>query len=143
MKVSDVEEGEFAGWRRYEGEPYEQRCVGPFYFRRDGDETVCAFRVEEKHLNAGGVAHGGALMSFADYALFAFAWSAFEEGAYGFTVAFTSEFLDGPRLGERVEARGEVLRAGGSLIFVRGLATAEGRPCLNFSGTLKRVRKAG
>ena len=40
-----------------------------------------------------------------------------------------------------MEARGEVLRAGGSLIFVRGVITAEGKPCLNFSGTIKRLRE--
>ena len=34
-----------------------------------------------------------------------------------------------------------LLRAGGSLIFIRGVITAEGEPCLNFSGTIKRLRK--
>lgn len=57
------------------------------------------------------------------------------------TVAFTSEFVGNAKEGDYVEARGEVLRAGGSLIFVRGLVTAEGRPCLNFSGTIKRLKK--
>ena len=57
------------------------------------------------------------------------------------TVAFTSEFLGSAREGDYMEARGEVLRAGGSLIFVRGVVTAEGKPCLNFSGTIKRLRE--
>lgn len=140
MDIITVEEGEFAGWRLYQGEPFERLCAGPFYFKREGDSAVCAFRVEEKHLNSQGAAHGGMMMTFADYALFAFAGSQFAKGESGVTVSFASQFLDGPRLGERVEARGEVLRAGGSLIFVQGLASAEGRPCLSFSGTLKRIK---
>jgi acyl-coenzyme A thioesterase PaaI-like protein len=44
-------------------------------------------------------------------------------------------------IGELIEARGEVIRAGGSLIFIRGIVTAEGRPCLNFSGTVKKFKK--
>ena len=63
------------------------------------------------------------------------------EGEYGVTVAFTSEFLDGALEGEYIEARGEVLRKGGSITFVRGLVTANGRPVLNFSGTIKKRKK--
>lgn len=139
MRVETVTEGEFAGWTYYPDEPFEAGCAGPFYFRVDEHGPVAAFRVQQKHLNGADVAHGGLLMTFADYSLFAIAHTAMEDG-YGLTVAFTSEFLDGPKLGERVEARGEVLRAGGSLVFVRGLVTAEGRACLNFSGTIKRIR---
>ena len=90
-------------------------------------------------MNGAGVVHGGCLLTFADFALFAIAHEAMD-GAYGLTVALTSEFLDGPMEGELIEARGDVLRAGGSLIFVRGILTGDGRPCLNFSGTIKRLR---
>jgi hypothetical protein len=40
-----------------------------------------------------------------------------------------------------VEARGEVVRNGGSLVFMRGLVTAEGRPALNFSAIIKKQRR--
>jgi len=64
------------------------------------------------------------------------------EGEYGVTVAFTAEFLTGALEGERLEARGEVLQKGRSLSFVRGLvSTDDGRPVLNFSGTIKRRKK--
>ena len=43
--------------------------------------------------------------------------------------------------GKVMEARVETLRAGGSLFFGRGGITADGVPCLNFSGTLKRLRE--
>lgn len=140
LRVEIKQDGEFAGWAYYPDEAFEAQTAGPFFFRTDEKGPVAAFRVEDKHLNGAGVAHGGLLMTFADFSLFAIAADAFGENEYGFTVAFSSEFLDGPKNGEHVEARGDLLRAGGSLIFVRGLVTAEGRPCLNFSGTIKRIR---
>ena len=78
----------------------------------------CAFRVEKKHLNGASNVHGGAFMSFADYCLFAFASPVLE--GQGVTVSFACEFLDAAREGELVEGTGEITRAGGSLIFLRG-----------------------
>lgn len=133
--------GEFAGWTTWKEEPFEYETAGPFYFRVDEQGPVAAFRVARRHMNAGGVVHGGCLMTFADFALFAIAHQAMD-GSYGVTVAFTAEFLDGAREGERLTARGETLRAGGSLSFVRGIVHGEdGRPVLNFSGTIKKRRK--
>jgi hypothetical protein len=40
-----------------------------------------------------------------------------------------------------IEARGDVVRAGGSMVFVRGLITTAGRPLLNFSAIVKKVRR--
>ncbi|MCI5046992.1 MAG: PaaI family thioesterase [Aquisalinus sp.] len=141
IKPAIIESGEFEGWMTWPSEPFEHDLMGPLHFRIDDKGPVCAFRAEHRHMNSGGVMHGGCLMSFADFSLFGIAHEHMKDDAYGLTVAFSSEFLDGPRVGEYVEARGEVLRAGGSLIFVRGLITSDGRPCLNFSGTIKRGRK--
>ena len=91
-------------------------------------------------MNAGGIVHGGCLMAFADYSLFAIAHEKMDE-EYGVTVAFNSEFLSGPQEGAYIEARGDVLRAGKSIIFVRGIITGDGKPALNFSGTIMRRAK--
>lgn len=139
MKPDLVTEGEFKDWVTWAGEAFEHDTAGPFYFRTDEQGTVAAFRAQAKHMNQGGVVHGGCLMTFADFSLFAIAADDFGEGAYGVTVAFSSEFLSGAKEGQLIESRGEVLRSGGSLIFVRGLVTADGKPCLNYSATLKRL----
>ena len=136
MVATEVTEGEFKGWKTWPEEPFEHDTAGPFYMRTDDQGQVAAFRAQRKHMNAGGVMHGGCLMTFADYALFAIAHHGME-GVYGLTVAFTSEFLDGALEGELIEARGEVLRQGRSITFVRGIVTANDRPVLNFSGTIK------
>lgn len=138
MKATIVESGEFAGWKTWPEEPFEHQTAGPFYFRTDDQGPVCVFRAAEKHMNSGGVMHGGCLMTFADFALFGIAHENLGD-AYGLTVAFTSEFLSGPKPGQLIEARGEVLHAGRSIMFVRGIVTADGVPALNFSGTIKKV----
>ena len=134
-------DGEFAGWSYWDSDNYESRLVGPFYYRREEDGGfVGAFRAEERHMNGNNSMHGGCMMSFADFGLFVLAEDAMA-GSHGVTVTLNSEFMGGAVVGERMEVRGEVLRSGGSLIFVRGMITAEGRPCLNFSGTIKRLKK--
>lgn len=132
-------DGEFAGWMTWKQEIFEYETAGPFYFKPEGDSYVSAFRAARKHMNAGDVMHGGCLMAFADFALFGIAYKHIDEN-YGVTVAFTSEFLSGPKIGQLIEARGEVLRAGSSIVFVRGIITADGVSALNFSGTIKKFK---
>jgi acyl-coenzyme A thioesterase PaaI-like protein len=59
----------------------------------------------------------------------------------GVTVAFACEFLDAAREGELIECDGEVTRAGGSLIFLRGTLRSGERKLFTFSGTIKRVKR--
>ena len=71
MQAKKITEGEFAGWSTWPNEPFEHDTAGPFYLKQEDDGSmVAAFRAERKHMNAGGVVHGGALMTFADFALF-------------------------------------------------------------------------
>jgi uncharacterized protein (TIGR00369 family) len=131
--------GEFAGWRTWSRDNFETHN-GPFYHRMDDDGRIqCAFRVEPKHLNGQGNVHGGAFMAFADYCLSATAAPVLQ--GPGVTVSFACEFLDAAREGELVEGTGEIMRAGGSMIFLRGLLKSGGRPLLTFSGTIKRIRQ--
>jgi acyl-coenzyme A thioesterase PaaI-like protein len=131
-------EGEFAGWRTWSRDRFESNN-GPFWHRMDDDGHVrCAFRVEQKHLNGQHNVHGGAFMTFADYCLFAFA-SPVLKGP-GVTVSFSCEFLDAAHEGDLIEATGEITRAGGSLIFLRGMLNSGERKLFAFSGTIKRVK---
>ena len=56
------------------------------------------------------------------------------------TLSFATEFIDAAYKGELVEGTGEVVRAGRSIIFMRGMLRVEGRPVLSFSGTVKRIK---
>lgn len=136
-----ISEGEWAGWSQWQSDAFEQRA-GPFYERvEDGPEGplgITAFRAGQEHMNGGGFMHGGCLLTFADAALFTIARPAMA-GSFGVTVNLSGDFLDSARVGEFVEARGEITRAARSIVFVRGLVTADARPVLSFTGIIKKV----
>jgi acyl-coenzyme A thioesterase PaaI-like protein len=131
-----VTEGEFAGWQMYDLHGTFDQVVGPFYFKPDPDGGMrCAFRAEPKHMNAGDRMHGGCLMTFADIALFQTAYQEME-GASGVTVSLDSTFIDGAYVGE-------VVRAGKSLIFVRGQIHAGERVLMTYSGVIRKFQPRG
>ncbi|MEZ5958618.1 MAG: PaaI family thioesterase [Hyphomonadaceae bacterium] len=135
-------EGPFAGWTTWSkgGDPYET-LIGPFYFRSETDGgSRSVFEPQAHHCNGGGSIHGGCLMSFADFSLFAIAHNTLN-GAHAVTLSFSSEFIGAGKAGELVEARGEVLRDTRSVTFVRGIVTQAARPLLSFSGTLKKIAR--
>jgi uncharacterized protein (TIGR00369 family) len=134
-----ITEGPFAGWITWSqgADPYET-SIGPFCFRVDAGKARCAFQPRREHLNGGGTIHGGALMSFADFALFAIAHNALR-GSKAVTLTCNCEFLSAGGLEGLVEAEGEILRETRSLVFVRGVVTQASRPVLAFSGTLKKI----
>ncbi|MGQ0534098.1 MAG: PaaI family thioesterase [Caulobacteraceae bacterium] len=136
-------EGRFAGWTTWSqgSDPYET-AIGPFYFRSENGRARCAFEPRREHLNGGGTIHGGALMSFADFSLFAIAHNALA-GAHAVTLTCNSEFVGAGRLDGIVEAEGEVVRDTRSVVFIRGLVTQRSHPLLSFSGTLKKIERRG
>ena len=91
-------------------------------------------------MNGGGFMHGGCLMTFADYALFCIADEELQ-GTGSVTASMNCEFIDAARVGDLVEATGEVVRAGRSLVFIRGTITTADRPLLTFSAIVKKVRR--
>jgi uncharacterized protein (TIGR00369 family) len=133
-----ITEGEWAGWRNWGPDAFED-MTGPFVYRvEEGGKVRCAFRAEKKHMNGGGFMHGGALMTFADYALFCIATDELAGGG-GVTLSFNSEFVATAKVGDLVEATGEIVKAGKSVIFVRGEIFTGTRMLMTFSGVLKRV----
>ena len=133
-----VETGEWAGWSLWQpGDPFEDHA-GPFYSRGDARGTVCGFLPRACHRNGYGAIHGGALMTFADFALFRIA-AGMTRSLHGVTMTFNAEFL-APALPDRLlTARGDVLREGRSIVFVRGTIAQDGADVLAFSGAIKRV----
>lgn len=138
-KLTTVTEGEWAGWSCYPGgDPYED-LAGPFYFRtREDGVPVCAFRAEHKHMNGGMFMHGGCVMTFADFCLFVIARDAIQDSRC-VTATFNGELVGTARIGQVVECTGEVVKAGRSMVFVRGLITCEGEPVMSFSSVLKKT----
>lgn len=64
-----------------------------------------------------------------------------ESSVHGVTVTMNCEFVGAAEAGRMLTARGEVVRAGFSMVFVRGMIDDDGRNVLAFSGTIKRIAK--
>ncbi len=136
-----ITDGPFAGWSTwgFGSDPFET-VVGPFCFKQEQPGCVrAAFQPVRQHLNGAGAVHGGALMSFADFALFAIARDAIKDLPGVVTLTMNSEFIAAGGLQGWIEAEGEVLKETGSLVFVRGLLKQNGKTLFAFSGTLKKL----
>lgn len=137
----ELTDGPFKGWLTWgDGRDPFETLVGPLVFKSEPDgRSRAAFLPDRKHLNGGGVIHGGALMSFADFALFGLAHEALK-GAFAVTVTFNAEFVGAGQSGAVVEAEGRVIKQTKSLVFVQGVLMQGGAPILAFSGTLKKIK---
>jgi uncharacterized protein (TIGR00369 family) len=130
-------------------DPFEDH-VGPFYFRISGDareagSVHCVLPTHPRHGNYAGGVHGGATLTFADYALCLVAGRAADGGtntAFAMTVSIAVEFLDAGRIGPPLEARGEPLQVTGRLAFARGSVTQEGCTIALWSGVCRHVARA-
>ncbi len=91
--------------------------LGPFFYRRTTNALVIGLRVEEKHTNARGTAHGGLLLTLADIALgYTAALSA--DPPLSLTTASISADLAGhARVGDWLEAHVDIQRIGSRLVF--------------------------
>jgi acyl-coenzyme A thioesterase 13 len=140
-KPQAVTEGPFAGWQTWGNgsDPFET-LAGPFYMRAlaRADGYECAFMPEAHHANGMGNIHGGALMTFADFALFAHAHDYMSEHPC-VTMQFESQFVGGAQVGTLITSAGEIVRATRTMIFIRGLISQGGKPVLAYSAILKRI----
>ncbi len=129
------------GWKLQQLSTHFGTHAGPFYFRL-GDEPGVGFFSEARHTNIAHFVHGGMLLTLADMSL----WDVARRKIGPFravTLTLNSEFIAPGPIGAFIEATGEVLRAGKSLVFVRGLISAKGESVLSYSGTLKLFPPSG
>ena len=110
--------------------------IGPFYYRRLGDEWHFAFLAEHKHCNAFDTIHGGVLMTFADFSLCLEATNHYD-GLSCATVSFNSEFVAAGKLGDLVQAKAETVRKTNSLAFVRGDVFTKNNILIAYSAVVK------
>ena len=96
--------------------PFLER-LGPFFYRRTEHAFVIAVRVEDKHMNARGTAHGGLLLTLADVALgYTAAFSA--NPPLSLTTAnISADFAGHAKIGDWLEAHVDVQKIGSRLVF--------------------------
>jgi uncharacterized protein (TIGR00369 family) len=108
--------------------------LGDLYCRRNDGEIVIAMRIEERHTNMRGIAHGGMLSSLADSAL-GLGLALHCEGRHSFvTVNLSTDFVDAARPGDWVEAHVDVQKVGGRVAFANCFLQVGERRILRASG---------
>ncbi|MDX2235758.1 MAG: PaaI family thioesterase [Hyphomonadaceae bacterium] len=117
---------------------------GPLFLKYAEDVLTLGFRVEERHCNPMGIAHGGMMCTFADMLM---PFTILADGKIGArflpTVHMSQEFLAPAPKGAWVEGTGQRLRATKNLVFGQCLVTADGEPCLRASGIFKMGPETG
>lgn len=116
--------------------PFGQ-AVGPILEKKDGDDWVRGFLVEEKHTNRARIAHGGVLMTFADIVL---ARAVIEVAPLPFvTIQMSCQFISPALLGAWIEGRAKVTRRTRDLVFVSCEITAGPTPVLTATALFKML----
>lgn len=116
---------------------------GPMLLRVEDRLARVRMTPAHVHSNLSGAVHGGALMGFADMAIFAASrgFGLIEAGT-AVTLDFSAQFIGRAVTGEPVEAQVELLRETGRLLFLRGLIVQQQggaeEPVLSFSATIRK-----
>ncbi len=100
--------------------------VGPVYASGNGSDRVLGLRVEERHRNARGYAHGGLLATVVDFALGRAIESDASDDTPRMTVSLTTDFLKPVKPGAWLEAHTRVERLGETLAFADCSLTVDG-----------------
>jgi len=123
-------------WRDVRGEGFNAH-IGPIRFAELGESRWCAsLELDARHVNIGGVCHGGVLLSLADVAMGAATFAA-GDGHPCATIQMDAHFLAAARAGQRLVAAATQLRKVRELSFMQCEVWAEGRQVLRASGTWK------
>lgn len=113
--------------------------LGPLYAKKEGGGVVIGLRIEEKHLNTRGIAHGGMLVTLADSALGIVIAMARTPPHPMVTVNLTTDFADAARAGDWVEARVDIQKIGRRLAFANCHLWVGDKRILRASGIFAHV----
>jgi uncharacterized protein (TIGR00369 family) len=131
------------GWKRWQFRDATRfnAFIEPLFVRVDDGVARVLMHPRREHSNMRDAVHGGALLGFMDVALFAAARGLGVLGAGGaVTLDLSAQFIGAGRWGEPLEARVELLRETGRMLFLRGLVVQDGQPTIaSFAGTLRKT----
>ena len=137
------------------GSPFVD-LTGPFFFKEIGHGVAIGLRIEEKHCNSAGTAHGGLVSTMADIALgnsIGHASISEEERAQwredGYelrrpaiprvTVNLTTDYAGFAKVGDWVEMHVEIQKLGKSLAFASAHLHCDGERIARSSGIYRNL----
>ena len=114
------------------------RHIGDGYHKRDEDgNLIMAFWIKKENCNSADVAHGGMLMSIADYSLASASMPSRDK--YVATISFRSEFIAPAKIHSLAEIHTLVTKTTKSLVFGEGKIFCAGEIVFSFSGIVKKI----
>lgn len=109
------------------------RLIGPIRFCAAGENDYrFALRLDPRHRNSLGIAHGGVMMSLCDMGMGTAAWAAAGERPVA-TIDFQCHFLASARVPQMLHGRTRVLRKTSQLLFMSGDLFADAKHVLSVS----------
>jgi acyl-coenzyme A thioesterase PaaI-like protein len=115
-------------------EPWE-----PIYARRSTHGVSLAIRASAAHANSRGFVHGGLITALADNAMGLSCGEQVANASGLVTVSLSVDFVGFAKVGQWLEIRPEVIKAGKSLCFASALVLADESVCARASGVFKVV----
>lgn len=91
--------------------------IGPLLCRSDGADLEFALTIDERHVNARGLAHGGVLATLADVALGYASATTSDPPARLITASLVIDYVSAAEVGETVIATTDVQRVGRRMAF--------------------------
>ena len=110
--------------------------VGPFWMRQESKGWAYGFVVEDRHLNRGGITHGGMIATFLDIVMGRTAHDAIRPRSCA-TVQLNLHYISASLPGEFVEARAETVKTTNTLVFSRADCTVGDRVIASANGLWK------
>jgi acyl-coenzyme A thioesterase PaaI-like protein len=111
----------------------------PIYARRSESEICLGFRGAAPHANSRGLIHGGLISALADNAMGLTCGQHLAEISGLVTVSLSIDFVGSAKIGQWIEIRPELIKAGKSLCFARALVMADDSICARASGVFMSV----
>jgi uncharacterized protein (TIGR00369 family) len=116
--------------------------LGPFYERPDGDDEVVGLRVEPRHCNLQGIAHGGLTAALADIVTGRAVFLSQGTKQPTLTITLHTEFHGKAPLGGWLEGRARLERKGSSIAFASAELFADGERIGRASAVFKILKNA-
>jgi len=115
---------------------------GPLYWKKADGAMVIALRVDQRHTNSRGIAHGGMLATLADSALGIVLYNSRTPPQPIVTVNLTTDYIESAVPGDWVEAHVDILRIGNRLAYANCHLHVGERRILRASGVFALMPEA-
>ena len=131
------------GWKRWQFRDTTRfnAFIEPVHVRVEHGVARVRMVPGHRHSNMRDAVHGGALLGFMDVALFAASrgFGCLSAGG-AVTLDLSAQFIGAGRIGVPLEARLDLLRETGRLLFLRGLIVQDDEPTIaSFAATLRKA----